>query len=85
MDKHVIFGVHVTERTRNAGRIQSVLTKHGCQIRTRLGLHDADESRCSPNGLILLEVVGKPAQVSGLEKGLKSIRGLEVKRMTFGR
>lgn len=85
MDKHVILGVHVTERTKKAGRIQSVLTKHGCQIKTRLGLHDAGDAWCSPNGLILLEVVGKPAQVSGLEKGLKAIRGLEVKRMTFGR
>ena len=40
--KHIIFGVHVTQRVDNVPAVQAVLTKYGCNIRTRLGLHDAD-------------------------------------------
>jgi hypothetical protein len=55
MEKHIIVGVHITERVKHAGDVQKVLTDFGCQIRTRLGLHEADQNLCSPNGMILLE------------------------------
>ncbi len=81
--KHVILGVHITDRVKHAERVQQVFTEHGCQIKTRLGLHDADESYCSPNGLILLEVVGGAKAVAALEQGLKAVAGVDVKKMVF--
>ena len=56
MDKHIIAGVHITERVKHAAEVQKVFTDFGCQIRTRLGLHEADKGLCSPNGLILLDL-----------------------------
>ena len=81
--KHVILGVHITDRVKRAERIQHLFTQHGCQIKTRLGLHDADESYCSPNGLILLEVLGSPKDIAGMVAQLRAIEGVDVKKMVF--
>ena len=83
MDKHIIIGVHITERAQHAGQVQEVFTKFGCSIRTRLGLHEADANLCSPNGLILLEMVDDDSIVAELTALLKAIDGVEVQQMTF--
>lgn len=83
MNRHIVIGVHVTERVKQAGEVQKVLTEFGCQIRTRLGLHEADQQTCSPNGLILLELLDDDAQVNALISELKAIAGVEVQSMVF--
>lgn len=83
MDKHIVVGVHITERVQHAGQVQEVLTKFGCSIRTRLGLHEAGEKVCSPNGLILLEMVDDDAVVAEFTAALKAIDGVEVQQMVF--
>lgn len=83
MDKHIIVGVHITERVKHAGEIQKVFTGFGCQIRTRLGLHEADKGICSPNGLILLDMVDDETNVDELQKQLTAIDGVEVQTMVF--
>ncbi len=83
MDKHVVVGVHITERVKLAGEVQKVFTEFGCQIRTRLGLHEADKGVCSPNGLIILELVDDDAKVASLKKKLTAIDGVEVQSMVF--
>ena len=60
-----------------------MLTKFGCTIRTRLGLHDVNEEFSSPTGMILLELTGDPKEYSKLENELLRIEGLEVKKMVF--
>jgi hypothetical protein len=69
---------------RRAEEVQKALTDCGCQIRTRVGLHDASEDYCSPNGLILLEVVGPAGTLAAMVKRLKGIPGVDVKKMVFG-
>jgi DUF1009 family protein len=44
MDRHVIFGVHLTNRLTHANRVQEVFTEFGAHIKTRLGLHDVGQS-----------------------------------------
>ena len=83
MDKHIIIGVHITERVKHAGDVQAVFTKFGCQIRTRLGLHEAREDLCSPNGVILLEMVDDDAKVDEMISQLNEIEGIETKKMVF--
>jgi len=78
-----ILGIHVSDRVKNAERIQPVLTKFGCTIRTRLGLHDVTEEFSSPTGMILLELTGDPNEYIKLENELLKIDGLEVKKMVF--
>jgi len=85
MDKHVIFGVHVTNRGMNARRVQDLFSEYGCNIRTRLGLHDVDKDRCSVNGVIVLEMFGDDAEVFGLKEKLLAVDGVEVQQMVFDR
>lgn len=80
---HEILGVHITQRTRHAPEVQQVLTRHGRIIQTRLGLHDLHGRDGSPNGLILLHLVGPPSAIAALERDLKTIEGVDIQRMTF--
>ena len=79
--QHTIFGIHVSQRVENVPAMQAVLTKYGCSIRTRLGMHDADNTSCSPSGLVLVDVFG--AEAEDFYKELKAVKGLDVQRMDF--
>ena len=78
--KRTILGVHVAQRTRHTAKVQKILSDYGCSIRTRLGLHEAGAEFCSPNGLILLEVVGQAAELAA---ALAQVPGVAVKKMVF--
>ncbi len=79
--KHTIFGIHITHRTENVPAVQAVLTKYGCSIRTRLGMHDADMTSCSPSGLVLVDVFGPDVEEFYAE--LKGLKGTDLQRMDF--
>jgi hypothetical protein len=83
MNKHIIVGVHITERVKHAGKVQEVFTMFGCSIRSRLGLHEANADVCSPNGLILLEMIDDEAVVAELTATLQAIDGVDVQQMVF--
>ena len=78
--KITVLGVRVAQRTRHTAKVQRILTDYGCSIRTRIGLHDAGHGVCSPNGLILLEVV---SEASALAAALSQVPGVTVKKMVF--
>jgi hypothetical protein len=82
-DNHIIVGVHVTDRVKKTPRIQEVFAEFGCHIKTRIGLHETSANFCSPNGLILLEMLDKPEVVDELQKKLKGIEGVDTQVMTF--
>lgn len=81
---HIIVGVHISNRTELAVEVQKILTEMGCSIKTRLGMHDVDENYCSPNGLVLLEIVGQPSDAESLVEKLNTISGVEAQSMLFG-
>jgi hypothetical protein len=83
-EKHIILGVHITDRVKHVPSVQNVFTQYGCNIKTRLGLHHVNESFCSPNGLMILEFVGDDAQCVAMTKQLAALEGVHVKRMVFG-
>lgn len=83
MEEKRILGVLITDRKKEAGEVQKVLTKFGCSIKTRLGLHEASDETCSNEGLILLELTGDYKDMDNLEKELENIEGTETKKMTF--
>ncbi|HOU09064.1 MAG TPA: hypothetical protein PK835_08570, partial [Caldisericia bacterium] len=68
---------------KNAGQVQKILTDYGCNIRTRIGLHEVDDKVCSPSGLILLELYGKEQDILKMEETLKAIDGVIVQKMVF--
>jgi hypothetical protein len=81
--KHVIVGIHITDRMKNATAVQKVFTDHGCSIRTRLGLHDTGDGFCSPSGVLLLEFVGDDEELKAMEDQLEAIEGIEIHTMIF--
>ena len=78
-----ILGLKITQRAEKSTEVQDVLTKFGCSIHTRLGLHEASEDYCSQEGLIILELVGDVGEMLKLEEALKQIPGVEVQKMVF--
>ena len=41
MDKTIVLGVLLSRRKDQALKFQEIVTNHGCQIKTRVGLHHA--------------------------------------------
>ncbi len=82
MEDHVILGVHLTDRVKEAQSVQKVLTAQGAHIKTRLGLHEVGTGTGAA-GLILLEVTGGSAIAKSIGAELKSIEGIEVQEMVF--
>lgn len=83
MSKHIVIGLHLTDRIKEAGEVQRILSQYGCSIRTRLGLHDVSQQYCSPSGVILLEMYGDEGPINEMAGKLESIEGVELQRMVF--
>lgn len=82
-EPHLIFGIHVTNRATQAGKVQELLSQYGCNIKTRIGLHHVDNNVCSPRGLILLEMHGDEGACREMAKKLSALQGVDVKEMVF--
>jgi hypothetical protein len=78
-----ILGIYVNDRVKEVAKIQPILTKYGCTIRTRLGLHAVDQEYAEDTGLILLELSGEPEECLRLENELLAIDQLDVQKMVF--
>ena len=83
-DSHMILAIHVTDRLKEALPVQQVFTEFGCNIKTRLGLHDVDGNLCAPGGVVILELVGEPGIDDQIAGRLADIEGVEVKKIEFG-
>ena len=82
-ENHIIVGIHVTDRVKHATEVQQVLTGFGGHIKTRVGLHEIDSRFSSPNGVILLEMVGDARKCYSILPRLNAIRGVEAKKIVF--
>ena len=82
-ESHKILAVHITDRLKDAVSVQQVFTEFGCNIKTRVGLHDVAGDVCAPGGVVILELVG-PATITGEVAGrLDAIAGVEVQKIEF--
>lgn len=81
----VIMGIQVGDREQEALKVQELLTKHGCIIKTRLGLHEASlEGQCSSRGLIILEFLqNKEEEIKAMTKELDTLESVKVQQMVF--
>ena len=77
-----IIGIKVKNRLESAVEVQAVLTKYGCFIKTRIGLHREINGECSPEGLILLEIINDIEAVE-ITNELCDIEDVEIQQMKF--
>ncbi len=82
MSCYNVMAVLVNHRSKKAMEMQEVLTKHGCKIKMRLGLHEAGDV-CSEDGLVILQLCGDDDEIRELENELNSIEGLKAKTITL--
>ncbi len=80
----IIVGILVNHRSGSANEVQDILSKYGCIIKTRLGLHEAG-SDCSDEGLIILEMIEQKDQaaVEYFLDELGRLDDVKAKRMDF--
>jgi hypothetical protein len=83
-DDHIILGIHITNRLQEAVTVQKVFTEYGCNIKTRVGLHDVNETSCSPSGVVLIEFFGGDLEAGTMMGKLNAIEGVHVQKMVFG-
>ncbi len=80
----VILGIQIGDREHEALKVQELLTKHGCIIKTRLGLHESGEGLCSSKGLVLLEFLqNKEVEIEEMESELSKLESVIVRKMAF--
>lgn len=80
MSCYNVMAVLVNHRSKKAPEMQEVLTKHGCIIKVRLGLHEAGDA-CSEEGLIILQLCGSKEAIKALEEELNGLEGIKAKNM----
>ena len=70
--------VKIGARSHQAPKVQECLTKYGCNIKIRLGLHETSPEYCAEDGLVILELTGKKEENEQLKKELESLEGVTV-------
>lgn len=78
-----LMGILIKERQYVATQVQDILTKYGCSIKTRLGMHEATNDRCAPHGFVILELTGDKTEMDKLEVELNDLQSVEAKNITF--
>lgn len=83
MHRYTIFGIHVHDHSKTAKEVQDILTEYGCNIQTRVGVHQVQDNTCSPNGVILIQFLGDEEKAGEFQSSLESVEGVEVQKMLF--
>ena len=79
MSYYYVIGVRMDNRVSNAAAFQQVLTKNGCLIKARLGLHEVGEDLCATDGLIILQPYGEKEQIENLVAEINWLDGIKAK------
>ena len=79
MSCYYLIGVRMENRVDNAVKFQETLTKNGCKIKARLGLHEVSDDSCSNDGIIVLQPCGTKEDVETLVKELNRLEGVTAK------
>lgn len=76
-----VISVLISRRTEDAPKFQEVLTRHGCIIKVRLGIHEVDN--CREDGLIILHACGAAEEINDLLKDINELSHIRAKAMTL--
>jgi hypothetical protein len=78
-----VLGIKITDRIKEAGLAQEILSRHAAIITTRLGFHEITDSVCSREACIILHLNGDPEVSEKLIFELKALGGVEIREMSF--
>lgn len=78
-----LMGILIGKRRENAVKVQDILTRHGCIIKVRLGLHDAGDA-CSDEGLTVLQLDGPQDDIDELYADLNVLDGVVAEQIHLG-
>jgi hypothetical protein len=78
-----IAGIKVTDRIKEVGVTQEVLSKYSSVITTRFGFHELTTEKCSREAYIILHLNGEDSDAERLVGDLMSVGGVEVRVMDF--
>jgi hypothetical protein len=76
MRTYHLMGILISKRNACAHTVQDILTKHGCIIRVRLGLHDGIGDSCTEEGLVILQLAGEIDEINALRDELNAVTGV---------
>ena len=76
-----IVGIRVNHRVANAVGLQEFLTKYGCNIKLRVGLHETNEKFCADDGVIMLQLCGEKDALEAMVAGLNAMDGITAKML----
>lgn len=77
-----IMCVRIGARREISPKVQQVLAEYGCHIRVRLGLHDVGDE-CTDDGLLVLQLTGKPAELRQLELELNDLASVQAQMVSL--
>jgi len=78
-----ILAIKVDGRTSHAVHVQEVLTKFGCNIKTRVGFHEASADLCATDGIIILQLFGEDDIAEKMAGELSRLEGVTPKIIEF--
>ncbi len=81
MSKKTVMAILVDHRTKAAVKVQEILTKNGCIISGRFGIHEVSDEKCADEGLIILTLSGSKSEADAMAKTLKDVEGVKVNTM----
>lgn len=74
-----MMAIKVNGRTANAVHVQEILTKFGCNIKTRVGFHEVNEDQCSMDGILILQLFGEDSEIKDMLSEMEGIEGVTAK------
>ena len=82
MSHYNIMTILISHRSDSAKLVQETLTKYGCNIKVRLGLHETSQV-CAEDGLIVLQLTGEHDEIKAMEKALNALDGVRTNLIMY--
>ena len=81
MECHIMV-VKIGARREDSPKVQEVLSRFGCSIRVRLGLHETHDV-CSDEGILILQLCGETKEMYELENALNKLERVSAKMVVL--
>ncbi len=77
-----IMVVKIEARREDSPKVQEVLSRFGCSIKVRLGLHETHDV-CSDEGILILQLCGETKEMFELEHALNAMERVAAKMVVL--